>query len=101
MISPIGRYIVWPPYLREAQIECQCRSYNVMRPLSIIYKFTAAGGRESSVRISYFVPRAVSIEDTISFDSGSISDLNRPMTSPLRPIKNFSKFHVTSPRNFG
>src|SRR5205807_7456357 len=38
---------------------------------------------------------------TICFDIGSTSDLKRPMTSPLRPIRNFSKFQSTCPENFG
>src|SRR6266478_865439 len=44
---------------------------------------------------------AFSTAPTICFDNGSISDLKRPITSPLRPIRNFSKFQSTCPENFG
>src|SRR5581483_8269411 len=33
--------------------------------------------------------------------SGLTADRNRPTTSPDRLIRNFSKFHLTSPANFG
>src|SRR5437016_5658130 len=64
---------------------------------------SAAGGHFwLDLVIVYFeIASALSIAPTICFDRGSISDLKRPITSPLRPIRNFSKFHSTGPENFG
>src|SRR2546425_11494080 len=49
----------------------------------------------------YLEAIAFSTAPIIGFDKGSTSDLKRPITSPLRPIRNFSKFQSTWPENFG
>src|SRR5436189_32198 len=50
----------------------------------------------------YFFSSSVVIALISSSDSGSTFDLYRPMISPFRPTRNFSKFHFTSsPPNLG
>ena len=47
----------------------------------------------------YFLARAVSIADVRSAESGATPESKRFSTDPSRPIRNFPKFHFTSPGN--
>ncbi len=48
---------------------------------------------------AYFLARAVSIADVRSVESGATPESKRFSTDPSRPIRNFPKFHFTSPGN--
>ena len=48
---------------------------------------------------AYFLARAVSIADVRSAESGATPESKRFSTDPSRLIRNFPKFHFTSPGN--
>src|SRR3569623_522434 len=58
-------------------------------------------GLPAQLQLNYFFSSSVSMAPTTFLSEGLRPGAKRFTISPLRPIRNFSKFHFTSPANLG
>ena len=78
-----------------------CESQASWQPANDVGGDSFESNRIMRKRRNYFFVSADSIAPVNSGDCGSTLDAKRPRISPALPIKNFSKFQLTSPANLG